>query len=204
MPLLGDTASGRSGPSIWWRVLYPHSPSCLVARLSATHKRAQTVSGPPQSPTRSLEVSGSQTDPMTPWYNGRAGIRESEREKRVRERESACAWLYAGVDWGVRSWVQGSARKRGEIARNLKVMGCCCYLRCVGRVKGERGRKYVTDTNKIVNLLFPRRIFSSKTQKRDRSCEGAQKQNRREKKDTSTNQIPGTSKKSIPTIYMYL
>jgi hypothetical protein len=29
---------------------------------------------PPQSPTRSVEVSGSQTDPLTPWYNGRAGI----------------------------------------------------------------------------------------------------------------------------------
>ena len=26
------------------------------------------------TPTRSLEVSGSQTDPLTPWYNGRAGI----------------------------------------------------------------------------------------------------------------------------------
>jgi hypothetical protein len=37
-------------------------------------KRAQIVSGPPQSPTRSLEVSGSQTDHLTPWYNGRAGI----------------------------------------------------------------------------------------------------------------------------------
>ncbi len=41
-----------------------------MARLSATHKRAQTVSGPPQSPNRSLEGSGSQTDPLTPWYNG--------------------------------------------------------------------------------------------------------------------------------------
>ena len=40
----GDTASGRSGPGIWRRVLYPHSPFGLVARLSATHKRAQTVS----------------------------------------------------------------------------------------------------------------------------------------------------------------
>ena len=57
-PLSGDTASGRSGTSIWRRVLYPHSPFGLVARLSATHKRAQTVSGPPQSPPRSLEVSG--------------------------------------------------------------------------------------------------------------------------------------------------
>ena len=30
--------------------------------LSATHKRAQTVSGPPQQPIRSLEVSGSQRE----------------------------------------------------------------------------------------------------------------------------------------------
>ena len=44
----------------------PLSPFGLVARLSATHKRAQTVSGPPQSPIRSLEVSGSQTDLLTP------------------------------------------------------------------------------------------------------------------------------------------
>ena len=83
---------------------YPHSPFGLVARLSATHKRAQTVSGPPQSPTRSLEVSGSQTDLLTPWYKGLAEIipfryspvllggqgtteRESERESRERERE---------------------------------------------------------------------------------------------------------------------
>ena len=33
-PLPGDTASGRSGPSIWRRVLYPRSPFGLVARLS--------------------------------------------------------------------------------------------------------------------------------------------------------------------------
>ena len=49
------TAFGHSWPSIWRRVLYPHSPFGLVARLSATHKRDKTVSGPPQSPTRSLE-----------------------------------------------------------------------------------------------------------------------------------------------------
>jgi hypothetical protein len=72
--LPGDTASGRSGPSIWRRVLYPRSPFGLVARFSATHKRTETVSGPPQSQTRSLEGSGSQTDPLTPWYNVRAGI----------------------------------------------------------------------------------------------------------------------------------
>jgi len=45
-----------------------------VARLSATHKRAQTVSGPPQSPTRSLEVSGFQTNLLNPWYKVRAEI----------------------------------------------------------------------------------------------------------------------------------
>jgi len=46
--LCGDTASGRSGPSIWRRVLYivPPSPFGLVARLAATHKRAENVSGP--------------------------------------------------------------------------------------------------------------------------------------------------------------
>ena len=43
-------------------------------RLLATHKRAEAVSGPPQSPTRSLKVSGSQTDLLTPWCNERAGI----------------------------------------------------------------------------------------------------------------------------------
>jgi hypothetical protein len=42
--------------------------------ISAIHKSAQTVYGPPQSPTRSLEVSGSLTDPLTPLYRGRAGI----------------------------------------------------------------------------------------------------------------------------------
>ena len=47
-------------------VLYAHSPFGLVARVSATHKRDQTVAGPPQSPTRSLEGSGSQTDPPPP------------------------------------------------------------------------------------------------------------------------------------------
>jgi hypothetical protein len=67
---------GARGPvSIWRRVLCPHSPFGLVARLSTTHKRAQTASGPPQSPTRSLEVSGFQTDPLTPWYNGPGSTR---------------------------------------------------------------------------------------------------------------------------------
>ena len=60
-------ASGHSGVGAEHMAAstIPHSPFGLVVRLSATHKRAQTqtVSGPPQSPTRSLEVSGSQTDP---------------------------------------------------------------------------------------------------------------------------------------------
>ena len=67
-------------PSIWR--LYPHSPFGLVARLSATHKRAQTVSGPPQSPTCSLEVSGSQTDLLTPSYAGPRAPRGGVTRKR--------------------------------------------------------------------------------------------------------------------------
>jgi hypothetical protein len=38
-PLPGDTASGRSWPSIWRRVLYPHSSFGLVARLSEEERR---------------------------------------------------------------------------------------------------------------------------------------------------------------------
>jgi hypothetical protein len=48
----------------------------LCGTRSATHKnykRDQTVAGPPKSVTRSFEGSGSQTNPQTPWYNGRAG-----------------------------------------------------------------------------------------------------------------------------------
>jgi hypothetical protein len=93
-PLQGDTAAGHSWPSIggnWRQVLYPHSAFGLVVRVSATHKRNQTVAGPPQSPTRSFEGSGSQTDPQPTWYNGRAGImifaapwRERDIARRVR------------------------------------------------------------------------------------------------------------------------
>jgi hypothetical protein len=43
------------------------------------HTRGPRPSGPPQSPTRSCEVSGSQTHPLTPWYN---------------ERESICMYVY--------------------------------------------------------------------------------------------------------------
>jgi hypothetical protein len=53
-----------------------------VARLAAKQKRAQTASGPPQSPIRSLEISGSQTDLLTPWYKGRAEIIPRERPAR--------------------------------------------------------------------------------------------------------------------------
>ena len=67
-PLQGDT----SWPSIGGEYNYPLSVQPCGTR-SATHKRDQTVAGPPQSPTRSLEGSGSQTDPQLPWYNGRAG-----------------------------------------------------------------------------------------------------------------------------------
>jgi hypothetical protein len=38
-----------------------------IKHSTHTHRRTQTVSGPPQSPTRYLEVSGSQTDLLTPW-----------------------------------------------------------------------------------------------------------------------------------------
>jgi len=34
--LSGNTASGRSGPNMWQRVLYPHSPFGHVARLAGT------------------------------------------------------------------------------------------------------------------------------------------------------------------------
>ena len=44
------TASGHSWPSIWRRVLYPHSPFGHVARLSATHKRTVRQSAPTTDP----------------------------------------------------------------------------------------------------------------------------------------------------------
>jgi len=59
--------------------------------LAATHKRVQTVSGPPQSPIRSLEVSLSQTDLLTPWHDGRAEIipfRYTEEEGEEEEEQS--------------------------------------------------------------------------------------------------------------------
>ena len=99
---------GTRGPALVASTI-PHSPFGLVARVSATHKRDQTVAGPPQSPTRSVEGSGSQTDPQPPWYNGRAGIipfqyspdllggRERAREsERATERERERARARAG------------------------------------------------------------------------------------------------------------
>jgi len=66
----GDTAAGHC-PALAASTLPPLSVRPCGTR-SATHKRDQTVAGPPQSPTRSFAGSGSQTDPQTPWYNGRA------------------------------------------------------------------------------------------------------------------------------------
>ena len=43
---------------------------CGNPRLAAAHEKAQTVSGPPQSPIRSLEVSESQTDLLTLGHAG--------------------------------------------------------------------------------------------------------------------------------------
>ena len=52
-----------------------YTPTLRLALWHAFRQHTRgNVSGPPQSPTRSVEVSGSQTDPLTPWYNGRAGI----------------------------------------------------------------------------------------------------------------------------------
>jgi hypothetical protein len=49
-------------------------------------------------------------------------VRRGEREyMSQREREG-------GRERERRSWVQGSERKRGTMASNLKVMGCCCSL----------------------------------------------------------------------------
>jgi hypothetical protein len=62
----------------------PPLPFGLVARLSATHKRAQTVSGPPQSPTRSLEGSGS----LNPGTS--SPVREREREKFIDNQIDDC------------------------------------------------------------------------------------------------------------------
>ena len=71
MPLPGYIAPGRSGPSIWRRLLYPHSLFGLVARHSATHKRTQTVR-PNHRPalSRRVERRGEGTPPSTPFVHG--------------------------------------------------------------------------------------------------------------------------------------
>jgi hypothetical protein len=85
-------------------------------------------------------------------------VRRGEREyMSQREREG-------GRERERRSWVQGSERKRGDNGEQSESHGMLLFFeQCVGSVKGEGERKNVTDTNKKVNLLFPRRIFSSKT-----------------------------------------
>jgi hypothetical protein len=52
-------------------------------------------------------------------------------------------------------------------------------------------------------LLFPRRIFSSKTRKRDRSCEGAQKQISREIKRQFHKSNPWNFPEGHP-LYLYV
>ena len=58
----------------WRRVLYPHSPLGLVARVQQHTRETKPLPvRPNQRPALSrVRESGSQTDP--PWYNGRAGI----------------------------------------------------------------------------------------------------------------------------------
>jgi hypothetical protein len=59
----GDTAAGHC-PALAASTLPPLSVRPCGTR-SATHKRDQTVAGPPQSPTRSFEGSGSRSpDPL--------------------------------------------------------------------------------------------------------------------------------------------
>ena len=73
-------------------VLYPHSLFGLVARDSATHKRDQTVAGPPQSPTRSSRVRDPKPIPERERESARARERERERE-RAREREGGGSFI---------------------------------------------------------------------------------------------------------------
>ena len=61
----------------FYQSLKSYTPTLRLALWHAfwQHTRGRkTVAGTQQSPTRSLEGSGSQPDPLTPWYNGRAGI----------------------------------------------------------------------------------------------------------------------------------
>ncbi len=54
------------------------------------------------------------------------------------------AWLYAGVDWGVRSWVQGSGSEKGvDNGKKSESHGLLPFFeKCVGRVKGERSAPF--------------------------------------------------------------
>ena len=65
-PLSGDTASGRSWPSIWRRVLYPNSPFGLVARLSSTHEGPDRLrSAPITDPlSRGFGIPNRSPDPL--------------------------------------------------------------------------------------------------------------------------------------------
>ena len=80
-PPLGARAPAYDG-KYYTSTFGPGFGLVTVARLAAKQKRAQTASGPPQSPIRSLEISGSQTDLLTPWYKGRAEIIPRERPAR--------------------------------------------------------------------------------------------------------------------------
>ena len=66
--------------------LYPHFPFGLVARVAATHKRDKTVAGPPQSPTRSFEGSGS---------------RRMNKRRRKEAFSSPCSVIQGqAIEWG--------------------------------------------------------------------------------------------------------
>jgi hypothetical protein len=63
-------------------------------------------------------------------YITEGGGREREREKASeRASESICVWLYAGVDWGVGSWVHGSERKGGDNGEKAESHGLMLFKR---------------------------------------------------------------------------
>jgi hypothetical protein len=63
----GDTAVAQH----WRRVLYPHSPFGLVARVQQHTRGTKPL---PVRPNRRPALSRVRDlDPQTPWYNGRAG-----------------------------------------------------------------------------------------------------------------------------------
>ena len=124
-----DTAAGHSWPSIDGEY---YTPTLRLARVSATHKRDQTVAGPPQSPTRSFEGSGSQTDPQ------RLTKRESERaSERASEREP------------IRNDIPQRDKRR---MRRRRRPACSHSVRCSCKCKEDKaileGRRNVTKTEK--------------------------------------------------------